>query len=129
VEVKRWLSVCQANRQLGFRSWGYEWLTGSRGNYGSTSFAELGFDPVQTLRGKTSEDDRLKLALLPRLEGTVVDYYGPQQAKLDAGQGIKVGFTPLQMVTKDDEGGRASVIVSFGYDEIRGWDAQVLRGE
>ena len=48
-----------------------------------------------------------------------------QQAVLDLGQGLTVRFTPLDRVVKDDEGRRASVFISFGYDGPAGWDVRL----
>jgi hypothetical protein len=120
-ESTKWIDVCAQNRPRGFRSWGYEWLAPAKTQFKSTHFSDLDFDPVAVITGAAAHQ-RKKLELLSRIEGTITRYKGPQQADLDLGHGVLLRFTPLDKITKDDEGKKASVYVSFGYDGIRGWD-------
>lgn len=123
-ECDRWIDVCKNNRPQGHRGWGYEWLTRAVKGCEFTHFLELGFDPVAAIIGKEPGLQRAVYEKLSRIEGTIVRYKGPQQADLDIGHGLSLRFAPLDKFHRDDEGRRASVLVSFGYDGIRGWDAR-----
>src|SRR5206468_10142047 len=125
-QMIHWLGVCIKNRELGHRAWGYEWLKGDeRQGYTTVHFTELDFDPVAVIRG-VSVHSRKRLAELGRIEGVVTKYRGPQQATVDLGQGITLRFTPLERITRDDQGKRVKVYASFGYDGIVGWDPLLL---
>ena len=50
------------------------------------------------------------------------NYRGPQNATLDLGHDLTVRITPLDKLSKDDEGKRVSSFVSFSYDGLVGWD-------
>lgn len=126
-QCAKWIDVCKSNRPLGQRGWGYEWLTKGGGELGFTHFSELAFDPVSAILRKEVATQRVMDEKLARLEGTIIRYKGPQQADLDIGHGLSLRFSPLDKVHKDDEGRRASVYVSFGYDGIRGWDVRLTK--
>jgi len=92
-DATRWLNVCKGQRQLGERNWGYEWLLRSEKAPRSVYFKELGFDPVQAIRG--GERDKTALQVLGRIVAPLVEYYGPQRGTLDLGHGIRMHVTPL----------------------------------
>jgi tetratricopeptide (TPR) repeat protein len=126
LELKEWLKVCQANRPLGYRSWSYEWLEKKGDAYRIAHFShDLDFDPPSIVR-VADHPDRKKLDRLARIEGTMRDYHGPQNASLDLGQGITMRITPLDRLTKDDTGKRVSAYASFSYDGIVGWDPRLV---
>lgn len=122
-ESIRWLKVCRDNQPLGQRTWSYEWLSQVKGRYKIVSFVDLEFDPVRIFRDETLS--RRKLDVLSRLEARVINYKGPQQATADLGHGLTLRFTPLEKIKKEHEGHTVSLIVSFSYDGIVGWDAQL----
>jgi hypothetical protein len=124
-ESVKWLGVCKRNRPLGSRAWGYEWLRSGGQKYTVTHFRDLPYDPVARLRRDGGTSAQALDTELARIEGTIRNYEGPQQAVLDLGQGLTVRFTPLDRVVKDDEGRRASVFISFGYDGPAGWDVRL----
>ncbi len=123
-----WLAVAARNRGIGYRGWGYEWLTvNSRREYSAVHFDELRVDPAHTVRfGSEAERAYLK-ANLARIEGVVRNYRGPQQADLDLGGGVIIRFTPREQIHRDDEGKAASLYVSFAYDARMGWDVALGR--
>jgi hypothetical protein len=124
-----WLEVCSQNRAVGQRAWGYEWLRGNETDgYSTVHFTELDFDPVSVIRGMSTQSRR-RLLELGRINGVVTKYRGPQQATLDLGHNVTLRFTPLEKITRDDEGKRATVYVSFGYDGIVGWDPVLVHEE
>jgi hypothetical protein len=49
------------------------------------------------------------------------NYQGPQNAVLDLGQRVMVRITPLDLLSKEDEGKKISAFVSFAYDGMVGW--------
>ena len=126
-EVKEWINICQANRPLGSRSWSYEWLEKKRNAYQIAHFSDdLDFDPPSVIRA-TEHPERKKLdAEFARINGIMRGYRGPQNASLDLGQGIFLRITPLDRLSKDDEGKRVSVFASFSYDGIVGWDPRLF---
>lgn len=123
-EVDKWRKVCANNRAPGFRSWGYEWLKVRDGHYEIANFHDLSFDPVATLNGATPQHLKRLETELARVEGVVIDYVGPQQARLDLGNDVHLRFTPRDHIVRDDVGKRASVFVAFGYDGPVGWSAR-----
>ena len=125
-QVNKWQRLCNANRPLGERSWSYEWLEGSAPIYKTTHFRELGFDPVSIITKHNAPMRDMVNARLARIEGTMRNYRGPQNATLDLGQSITVRLTPLDKLTKDDEGKKVSAFVSFSYDGIIGWDPMLV---
>jgi hypothetical protein len=123
-EVLSWLTICKQQRSLGDRVWSYEWLQGSATfGYKSVNYAEIrsqDIDPVKLIQNTPTNMEE-KLSFFPHVSGTVVDYKGPQSAKLDLGYGIKVHFVPQQIILRSHEGCAASMIISFSYDGLRGW--------
>jgi len=122
-QVTEWLKRCQANRPFGQRTWSFDWLERHGTSYRIVHFHDLDFDPTSIIRaGKHPERKKLDLRLA-RLTGIMRDYRGPQQAQLDFGQSVMARITPLDRLSKEDEGRQVSAIVSFSYDCIVGWDA------
>jgi hypothetical protein len=129
-QVNEWLKLCQANRPLGARSWSYEWLERRGNTYRIAHFVDdLDFDPPSIIIRGTNHPDRKKLvARLARVSGILRNYRGPQNASLDLGQDLTVRVTPLDRLSKDDEGKSVAAFVSFSYDGIVGWDP-ILAGK
>lgn len=128
-QVGEWLKVCQTNRPLGARSWSYEWLEQSGDAYRIAHFSDdLDFDPPSIIRASDHPDRKKLESRLVRISGIMRNYRGPQNASLDLGQDITVRITPLDRLSKDDEGKRVSVFVSFSYDGIVGWDPILATG-
>lgn len=125
-EVLRWLKATQENRPLGHRTWSYEWLAHDRGSYLATRYNELGFDPPTIVRTMNHPDRATMEAQLVRVVGVMRDYRGPQYASLDLGGGLRVRITPLDRLSKDDEGKRVASFVSFSYDGLVGWDPALI---
>ena len=122
-QVGEWLKVCQVNRPLGARSWSYEWLEKRGESYRIAHFSDdLDFDPPSVIRTADHPDRKKLNARLARVSGVMRNYRGPQNASLDLGQGIIARITPLDRLSKDDEGRRVSAFLSFSYDGIVGWD-------
>ena len=123
-ESKHWLNVCKANRRIGYRGWSYEWLTNSPSGLAVTHFTDFDFDPVDAIVGakKTTTAANQVLQKCARISGTITKYKGPQHALIDLGCGLTVSITPLEAITKDDEGRRASCYISFSYDGVVGWN-------
>jgi hypothetical protein len=122
--ANRWSKECRAHRPLGSRSWSYEWLV--RGTVGSAAahFRTLGFDPIEELRDERTGHGTRIATVLARVSGTLVEYKGPQQASIDLGDGVTARCTPRDRFSRDDEGVRVEVLLSFGYDGLVGWDPQ-----
>jgi hypothetical protein len=127
LQVSEWIKVCQANRPFGARSWSYEWLEKRGDAYRAAHFSDdLDFDPPSIVRAADHPERKKLDARLTRINGTMRDYRGPQNAFLDLGQGIMMRITPLDRLSKDDEGKRVSVFASFSYDGIVGWDPRLV---
>ena len=84
-------------------------------------FRDLPYDPVSIVRSGDQEEISKLENQIERIEGTIVDYKGPQQCRLDLGQKLKIRFYALQIIRDDDQGKKGSVFVSFDYDGIKGW--------
>jgi hypothetical protein len=125
--AQRWLELCRRSRALGQRRWSYEWLVAHDGRFDALGFNDLDFDPVQTVIGRTPKDLE-KLRDLPRIEGTLSRYMGPQRALVDLGQGFSIHITPRTEIVREHEGMRVNALVSFSYDGPVGWDPQLARG-
>jgi tetratricopeptide (TPR) repeat protein len=127
--VNEWLKFCQANRALGERSWSYEWLEPHGHSYRIVHFKDLqdlGLDPPSIIRIPNHPDRRRLESRLARINGTMRAYQGPQNAMLDLGQKVMVRITPLDRLSKEDEGEKVSAFVSFSYDGIVGWDPALV---
>ena len=121
-QVNDWLKLCQKNRPLGERTWSYEWLEYFGARYRPVHFNDLDFDPSSVIRTHRHPDRKKLDARLARLTGIMRSYRGPQNATLDLGQGLMVRLTPLDKLSKEDEGKQVSAFISFSYDGIVGWD-------
>lgn len=66
-------------------------------------------------------------AQLVRVEGIFRGYLGPQFANLDLGFNLFAKITPLDRLSKDDEGKRISAFISFSYDGLIGWDPKLVQ--
>jgi hypothetical protein len=128
-ESNTWLEKTRTNRGIGERSWSYEWLGTKETRHRLVNHADLTFDPISIIREHTPEKKKTLDLHLSRVEGTIREYKGPTQAKLDLGQGVMIRFTPLSRIVSDDEGKRGSVFVSFSYDGPIGWDIQLSSGD
>lgn len=121
-QVVEWVRKCQANRPFGERGWSFEWLKPDGKRYAIAHFSDLDFDPALLIRAADHPDRKKLSTQLARVEGVMRDYRGPQNAALDLGQGIMARITPLDKLSKDDEGRRVSALLSFAYDGLVGWD-------
>jgi hypothetical protein len=83
------------------------------------------FDPVSIIRNQEQKDMKKLERSLACVTGVVRGYRGPQYATLDLGYNLLVRITPLDRVTKDDEGKAASAFLSFTYDRLVGWDPRI----
>jgi hypothetical protein len=125
-EVNHWLAVCRQNRPLGQRTWSIEWLVLERhSTYRLVHFRDMEFDPVSIIRNQEQKDMKKLERSLACVTGVVRGYRGPQYATLDLGYNLLVRITPLDRVTKDDEGKAASAFLSFTYDRLVGWDPRI----
>jgi len=122
VQVNEWLRKCQASRPFGERGWSYEWLRPDGKRYAIAHFSDLGFDPAVLIRAVDHPDRKKLNTQLARVEGIMRDYRGPQNATLDLGQSVMARITPLDKLSRDDEGRRISALLSFSYDGLVGWD-------
>ncbi|MBZ0164823.1 MAG: hypothetical protein K8H74_19190 [Notoacmeibacter sp.] len=129
VEVNRWNGVCQNNRPYGSRSWSYDWCERAGNGFRLAHFRNdmEGFDPPSLIRGGNPADLAKLEARLARVEGTLRRYRGPQFANLDIGFNVFAKITPLDRLSKDDEGKRISAFISFSYDGLIGWDPRLVR--
>ncbi|SHI93329.1 hypothetical protein SAMN02745216_00736 [Desulfatibacillum alkenivorans DSM 16219] len=124
-EAIRWLTICSENRPIGQRHWGFEWLMKSNSFFSCTNYRELPLDPVQVLQAK-DEKTESKLSNFARVTGTISRYHGPQLASIDLGHRLFVNFKPMGIIKKDHMGHRASLMVSFTYDGLNGWDPKLV---
>ena len=129
-EVNRWIKSCQRNRPLGNRSWSYDWLEKRGNGFGLAHFkSDLeGLDPPSLIKGEMPADLAKLEARLARVDGIFRGYKGPQFANLDIGFDVLAKITPLDQLSKDDEGKRVSAFISFSYDGLIGWDPKLVRG-
>ncbi len=123
--VEKWLEVCRANRPLGNKQWSHEWLVERDGRFDALHFADLTFDPVQVMIGRSPEQVPKLKALAP-LEGTLVKYVAPQHAWVDLAQGFKVHIVPRNEIVRDHEGRRLRMFISFSYDGVIGWNPTLI---
>lgn len=128
-EVNRWLGVCQSNRPYGSRSWSYDWLDRAGKGFKLAHFRNdlEGFDPPSLIKGEVPADLAKLEARLARVEGTLRGYRGPQFANLDIGFNVFAKITPLDRLSRDDDGKRVSAFISFSYDGLIGWDPKLVR--
>ncbi|MBR1270612.1 hypothetical protein JQ629_24360 [Bradyrhizobium sp. AUGA SZCCT0222] len=122
LQVNDWIKKSQVNRPFGERAWSYEWLKQEGARFRIANFSDLDFDPPSLIRAPDNPDRKRLDAQLGRVEGTMRNYRGPQNATLDLGQSLMVRITPLDKLSKDDEGKRISAFLSFSYDGLVGWD-------
>ncbi|HLP68894.1 MAG TPA: hypothetical protein VK181_15370 [Rhizobium sp.] len=128
IEVNRWKGICQSNRPYGSRSWSYDWLERAGAQLRLAHFKNDldGLDPPSMIKGEKPEDIAKLESRLARVEGTLQGYRGPQFANLDLGFGLLAKITPLERLSKDDEGKRISAFISFSYDGLIGWDPKLV---
>ncbi len=127
-EVIRWNQVCQNNRPYGSRSWSYDWLERAGKSFRLAHFKnDLDIDPPSMIKGAKPADLAKLEAQLVRVEGIFRGYLGPQFANLDLGFNLFAKITPLDRLSKDDEGKRISAFISFSYDGLIGWDPKLVQ--
>ncbi|MBB4120744.1 hypothetical protein [Martelella radicis] len=128
-EVNSWNQVCQNNRPYGSRSWSYDWLerTGKEPRLAHFKNDLEDLDPPSMIKGEKPADLAKLEARLARVEGTLRGYRGPQFANLDLGFNLFAKITPLDRLSKDDEGKRISAFISFSYDGLIGWDPKLVQ--
>jgi tetratricopeptide (TPR) repeat protein len=127
-EINRWIGICQNNRPYGNRSWSYDWLEKVETKSKLAHFKnDLDFDPPSLIKMDRPEDLAKLEARLSRVEGTLRGYRGPQFATLDLGFNLFAKITPLERLSKDDEGKRISAFLSFSYDGLIGWNPRLVR--